>query len=514
MSGYEQANFDATVAQLEQNYGLDSGEAKEVATVYYFGGDNEDDWLGDSSCPAMSGDLAPIIQDVTGEPAMDAYGTAAYEQDIIHYSQRYGVSEDQAKQAIDLYLSGHISGDMWIEKDPVDGEFKEDYLEVGPETGVGYPICPIMSNDIEPYLNYVIGAGPKPATPTSEDIEKIQLGQLGSSTKPDVVTIGGKTNEIISLSAAGNTPEEKERVYNALTLAVYDKSGVTYSNGSGSTNGSSATPTYSSSTTPTYDGGSSTYDGGSSTYDGGSSTYDGGSSTYDGGSSTYDGGSSIPTYSGSGSTYDRKSGSSYKELIENINTNDVRKYSGIINEVNNRYRLGTSDTASILTRYIADKRIVYPDYRISRDDNIIGSIRENRNTSKLIEAVRETKTGGVPAVAADLNCDGKVNLADFGILLSFWEKDPSGAGSCKSPDINQDGAVNLTDFSIMMSYWNYEGQGQSSYEGWPSYDWWPSQSNQESYEEMLQKHEALRRWEEQLMQENQQRRESYQGLPY
>ena len=56
-------------------------------------------------------------------------------------------------------------------------------------------------------------------------------------------------------------------------------------------------------------------------------------------------------------------------------------------------------------------------------------------------------------LSADLNCDNKVNLADYAILMSFWEKDPSGANSCQSPDINQDGKVNLADFSIMMSLW-------------------------------------------------------------
>ena len=57
------------------------------------------------------------------------------------------------------------------------------------------------------------------------------------------------------------------------------------------------------------------------------------------------------------------------------------------------------------------------------------------------------------SLSADLNCDGSVNLTDAAILMSFWNKDPSEATSCKSPDINQDGAVNLTDFGIMMSQW-------------------------------------------------------------
>jgi hypothetical protein len=61
-----------------------------------------------------------------------------------------------------------------------------------------------------------------------------------------------------------------------------------------------------------------------------------------------------------------------------------------------------------------------------------------------------------PAVgyqSADLNCDGKVNLTDSAILMSFWGKDPSQSNSCQSPDINKDGSVNLTDSAIMMSQW-------------------------------------------------------------
>lgn len=46
----------------------------------------------------------------------------------------------------------------------------------------------------------------------------------------------------------------------------------------------------------------------------------------------------------------------------------------------------------------------------------------------------------------DLNCDGKVNLTDFSILLYHWKTNH------KKADINKDGSVSLTDFSIMMYY--------------------------------------------------------------
>ena len=48
---------------------------------------------------------------------------------------------------------------------------------------------------------------------------------------------------------------------------------------------------------------------------------------------------------------------------------------------------------------------------------------------------------------ADLNCDGKVNLVDFSILMYYWNTNSPQA------DINGDGIVDLSDFSIMMFYW-------------------------------------------------------------
>ncbi len=49
---------------------------------------------------------------------------------------------------------------------------------------------------------------------------------------------------------------------------------------------------------------------------------------------------------------------------------------------------------------------------------------------------------------ADINCDGRVDLVDFSILMFNW-------GTPKNPaaDLNQDGSVDLVDFSIMMYWW-------------------------------------------------------------
>ncbi len=52
--------------------------------------------------------------------------------------------------------------------------------------------------------------------------------------------------------------------------------------------------------------------------------------------------------------------------------------------------------------------------------------------------------------SADLNCDGRINLTDFSVLLFFWlQVNPTNARS----DINADGRVTITDFSIMLFQW-------------------------------------------------------------
>lgn len=51
---------------------------------------------------------------------------------------------------------------------------------------------------------------------------------------------------------------------------------------------------------------------------------------------------------------------------------------------------------------------------------------------------------------SDLNCDQKVNLTDFSILLFYWnQKTPANPRA----DINKSGIVDLTDFSIMLYDW-------------------------------------------------------------
>jgi hypothetical protein len=53
-------------------------------------------------------------------------------------------------------------------------------------------------------------------------------------------------------------------------------------------------------------------------------------------------------------------------------------------------------------------------------------------------------------IRSDLNCDGRVNLTDFSILLFYWNQaNPANARA----DINRSGVVDLTDFSIMLYDW-------------------------------------------------------------
>ena len=73
----------------------------------------------------------------------------------------------------------------------------------------------------------------------------------------------------------------------------------------------------------------------------------------------------------------------------------------------------------------------------------IKAIDESNNTSPLSNVVnaRTSKT-------SDLNNDGVVNIADAGIMMSYWNSTARPAA-----DINQDGAVNINDAGIMMSQW-------------------------------------------------------------
>ena len=59
-------------------------------------------------------------------------------------------------------------------------------------------------------------------------------------------------------------------------------------------------------------------------------------------------------------------------------------------------------------------------------------------------------------IKADLNCDGLIDIVDFGILLSYWETDGSAftPGWCgRVPDIDGSGIVNGSDLGQVFSCW-------------------------------------------------------------
>ncbi len=144
-----------------------------------------------------------------------------------------------------------------------------------------------------------------------------------------------------------------------------------------------------------------------------------------------------------------------REVISSITLNEVEYYISMINKVAKEYSLTSSEATSVLKMHISDQRASNANYKLSEENDIIGSIEANKNTSRLLEIIQEAKAGGIPAVNVDLNRDGEINLIDSAILMSFWGKDSSQFGFNQSPDINQNGNVDLADFSIMMSYWNY-----------------------------------------------------------
>ena len=74
----------------------------------------------------------------------------------------------------------------------------------------------------------------------------------------------------------------------------------------------------------------------------------------------------------------------------------------------------------------------------------------SKSVSFEVTAGDEIPTQCTGKLAADINCDGFVNLVDFSIMLFYWNtSNPANARA----DINKDSLVNIVDFSIMLFYW-------------------------------------------------------------
>lgn len=101
---------------------------------------------------------------------------------------------------------------------------------------------------------------------------------------------------------------------------------------------------------------------------------------------------------------------------------------------------------------------------LNADDLTVGSYTaraqatdpDTQSVSEFSKTVAFEVLGGGPPgacdgkLAADINCDGSVNLIDFSILMFYWESvNPANARA----DISGDGTVNIIDFSVMMFYW-------------------------------------------------------------
>lgn len=88
---------------------------------------------------------------------------------------------------------------------------------------------------------------------------------------------------------------------------------------------------------------------------------------------------------------------------------------------------------------------------------ILAQASKNGRLSAMSERQQFTvsREESVPAPAprcmlSDLNCDGRVDLVDFSILLYFWQQPVRPAVRA---DINGSGLVDLVDFSILMHDW-------------------------------------------------------------
>lgn len=105
------------------------------------------------------------------------------------------------------------------------------------------------------------------------------------------------------------------------------------------------------------------------------------------------------------------------------------------------YAFAMSDTANL---EYGDHKV----YALVQDANGTQSLLSLTLFFRVVDS--DPPPGGDPPCdnsKGDLNCDNRVDLTDFSILLYYW-----GIFN-ETADINRDGNVNLVDFSIMMFYW-------------------------------------------------------------
>jgi len=77
-----------------------------------------------------------------------------------------------------------------------------------------------------------------------------------------------------------------------------------------------------------------------------------------------------------------------------------------------------------------------------------GSYQSNLSREVSFEVIESDACGDR---RSDLNCDGKVDITDVGILIYYWGL----AGAGQKADINKDGVVDVSDVGIMVYDWTY-----------------------------------------------------------
>ena len=82
------------------------------------------------------------------------------------------------------------------------------------------------------------------------------------------------------------------------------------------------------------------------------------------------------------------------------------------------------------------------------NDELESVFSESRVFTVLPEGLQIVQKKVAKCGIVDFNCDGRVNLIDFSILLYNW-----GTPTDTKTDLSEDGKVNITDFSIMLFWW-------------------------------------------------------------
>lgn len=105
----------------------------------------------------------------------------------------------------------------------------------------------------------------------------------------------------------------------------------------------------------------------------------------------------------------------------------------------------TANNSGVWSLKLATENLLKGTYSL-RAQSLIPGQGNSLFSNEFLLGIGEKPRGNMKK-RADINGDGKVNLADLSMLLFYWKK------AAPVADINSDGVVNITDFSIMLSAW-------------------------------------------------------------